>query len=93
MKRVAYDILLFFFIFLLPWWVTLIWAVLGLFIFKNFYEFLISSVAVYVMYYIHNSDFLSFSTVVYALIIIFYLIVQSLRRRMILYKNEIPYKS
>jgi hypothetical protein len=93
MKRVIFDIFLFIFVFVLPWWVTLLWAIVGLFIFKNYYEFLISGIIFYVISTTREYAFINKSLVFYFSIIIFYLISQYIRRHIILYKNEIPYKS
>ncbi|MFA6393003.1 MAG: hypothetical protein WCW54_02885 [Candidatus Paceibacterota bacterium] len=93
MKRVIFDILLFLFIFLLPWWATFIWVVIGLFVFMNFYEFLIASIIIYIISTIPPNTIWSKSLIVYSFIIIFYLLVQYLRRHIILYKNEIPHQS
>lgn len=93
MKRVFFDILLFIFIFLFPWWVTIIWAIVGLFLFKNFYEFLASSVIVYILSTVKGDSVFDKSFIIYSVIILFYLFVQYLRKNIILYKNEIPYKS
>ena len=93
MKRILFNIFLFVFIFLLPWWVVLILSIVGLFIFTSFYEFIISSIIIYVLYSVPPDTFLNKSIFVYAGIVIFYLIVEYLRRHIILYKNEIPYKT
>ncbi|MFA6355393.1 MAG: hypothetical protein WCW65_03140, partial [Candidatus Paceibacterota bacterium] len=83
MKRIIFDIVLFLFIFILPWWAPLILAIIGLFIFVNFYEFLVSSVAIYVLYSVSTNNLLNSSIYVYGGIIIFYLLVQYLRRYII----------
>ncbi len=92
MKRVVFDVLLISFIFLLPWWVTLIFAILGLFIFVSFYEFLIASVLIYTITSVPESTIFNIHSLIYFLIVIFYLMIQYLRRFIILYKNEISYK-
>jgi len=93
MKRVFFDILLIVSIFILPWWVTLIWAIIGLFVFINYYEFLASSIIIYILSTAREFSFINKSFFIYFLIIIFYLIVQYIRRHIILYKNETPFKS
>lgn len=45
------------------------------------------------LYSVPLNTFLNKSIFVYAGIIIFYLIAEYLRRHIILYKNEIPYKT
>lgn len=93
LRRVIFDVILFISIFIFPWWVTLIWAVVGLFVFVNFYEFLISSVIVYTISVVPQGTLLNKSFFVYLSIIIFYMVAQYLRHYIILYKNEIPYKT
>jgi hypothetical protein len=94
MKRAIFDIILFIFVFLLPWWVTLVWAILGLFVFVSFYEFLISIIMIYIISVSSPSKtILSNPVFVYSSIIIFYLLVQYLHRHIILYKDEISHKS
>jgi len=92
MKRVIFDAILFAFVFLLPWWATLILAVVGLFVFANFYEFLIASIIVIVIF--SNKEIFQW-TIPYMEIpvIVFYFVVQFFRKHIILYKNEISYKS
>ena len=93
MKRFLFDVLLLFFVFLTPWWVTIILAIIGLFVFKNFYEFLVSSVVMHLLSTAKDSFGFNNTLVVYLIIIVFYMFVQYLRNHIILYKNEIPYKS
>ncbi len=93
MKRLIFNTFLFLSIFLLPWWIVLILSIIGLFIFTSFYEFIISNIIIYVLYSVPLNTFLNKSIFVYAGIIIFYLIAEYLRRHIILYKNEIPYKT
>lgn len=88
MKRVFFDILLFACIFLSPWWVTLSLSVVGLFIFANFYEYLISSVIVYVVSTTPANTLFNNSLLIYSIIIIFYFITQYLRHNIILYKQR-----
>lgn len=93
MKRILFDIFLFTFVFILPWWITLIWSIAGLFIFKNYYEFLISCIIFYVISTSKNYTFLNNSLIFYTSVIFFYLISKFIRRHIILYNNEISYKS
>lgn len=93
MKRIIFDVLMIVLLFVTPWWVTLILAVAGLFIFSSYYEFLLFSTLIYVISAnVNATDFWS-SLFIYSSIILFYLLTQYLRRHIILYKNEIPYKS
>lgn len=91
MKRVIFDILIFLFIFLFPWWVSAIFAILGLFIFIEFYEFILISIIIYSLYTVPNSGFMSSLVVFPVIVFVIYIMIQSLRKYIILYKNEISY--
>lgn len=89
MKRVIFDVLMFLSVFILPWWITAILALVGIFLFKKFYEFLVVSAIVYALFAIPSTRFIA-SPFWYPLTIgIIYIGVQFLRRHIILYKNEI----
>lgn len=84
-KRIIFDILLFLSIFMLPWWVTLILAFVGIFIFNNFYEFIVSFVIMYSIYMIPGVKITPFW---FSLIIsTLYLGIQGIRHYIILYKQ------
>ncbi len=88
MKRLFFDILLFLSIFLLPWWYTAILAMVGLFVFMNFYEFLATGIIIFILSTVPNLSIISSSTLFYLSIGVFYLLIQSLKDRIILYKNN-----
>jgi len=85
MKRGVFDIIFFLIIFILPWWVSVILAFAGVFIFKNFYEFIIASLILYSLYFIGSTRFLAYPYYFFAVIIIVYVILQLIRRRIIFY--------
>ena len=88
-KRVFFDLLFFLSIFILPWWVMVLLAFIGIFIFKNFYEFILSSVVMYSLYIIPSSKLSPFW---FSLSIsIIYISIQSLKHYIILYKHDISY--
>lgn len=91
MKRAIFDILLLVFIFILPWWVSVILAFIGIFLFKRFYEFIISLIILYSLYFIKSIDNLLSIIITAFLINFIYFAIQILKSRIILYKNEIPY--
>ncbi len=93
MKRVFFDIVLILLVFLAPWWFTVLFSVLGLFLFKNFFEFLASSIIIQILSTANNLQLTQKTFFIYSAIIIFYIGIQYLRNNIILYKNEIPYKS
>lgn len=84
-KRIIFDILLFLSIFILPWWITVILAFMGIFIFNNFYEFIVSFVIMYSLYVIPGVKITPFW---FSLIIsTLYLGIQGFRHYIILYKQ------
>ncbi|GEM_PF-842508 len=94
MKRIFFDIILFICIFVFPWWIVITFSVVGIFIFKNYYEFLISCIIIEVLSTTKTQNIHSKSFLVYLAIVIFYLFIQYLHDHILLYKNqnEIPYK-
>lgn len=84
-KRIIFDILLFLSIFMLPWWIMVILVFVGIFIFKNFYEFIVSFVIMYSIYMIPGVKITPFW---FSLIIsTLYLSIQGIRHYIILYKQ------
>lgn len=89
MKRVVFDVLLFISIFIFPWWVSLCMILVGIFIFNNFYEFIITFVALYSLYSVQDGRLVS-SPVFFSLVLsVAYLVVEVIKKNIILYKNEI----
>lgn len=91
MKRVIFDIVLFIAIFVFPWWVSAFLLCIGVFIFKNFYEFIVACVIVYSLYSVPNGTWISNQAFFSALIIVLYIIIQIIKNNIILYKNEISH--
>ncbi len=88
MKRGIFDIILFLSLFILPWWVGAILAMVGIFVFKKYYEFIISGMIIYSIFTIPGSGLLTSSISFFALLIILYQGIQILRRRIILYDSS-----
>jgi hypothetical protein len=87
MKRVIFDIILFISVFIFPWWISILLVFVGIFMFNNFYEFIIASVIVYSLYAIEGDRLIS-SPIFYSLIIItLYIVIQIIRSNIILYKK------
>lgn len=87
MKRVFFDILLFLAILFLPWWASLFMAVLGLFIFKNFYEYLVCGVIIFELYSPMSNRVIS-SPFYFALILTAsFALIESAKKNIIFYKK------
>lgn len=92
MKRAFFDLFLILSVFLAPWWFTVMLSVVGIFLFKNFIEFLVTNVAIQVLSTPSNDHITMKVFLVYSFIIIFYILAQYIRNQIILYQNEISYK-
>lgn len=87
MKRFVFDLILFILIFICPWWVGAFFLFIGLFVFYNFYEFIIFSVIIYSLYSVNSDSFLS-SPLFFSLIItLSYFVIESIKNNLILYKK------
>ncbi|MDD3662632.1 MAG: hypothetical protein PHT84_02080 [Candidatus Pacebacteria bacterium] len=88
MKRGFFDIALFLALFILPWWVSVFLALVGIFLFKNFYEFIITGFVIYSIYIIPGSGIITSPFIFPLVIIILYFIIQTIRKQIILYNNN-----
>lgn len=87
MKRVIFDIVLFVSVFVFPWWISAILLFIGIFIFNNFYEFVIFSAIIFSLYSVSDGRLISSSIFFSGVIIILYFIIQYFRENIILYKK------
>ncbi len=88
MKRGIFDVIFFIFLFIFPWWINVILAFIGIFIFKDFYEFIISGIIIYSLYIIPGNNLITSLISFFAIIIVLYISIQILRRKIILYNNN-----
>lgn len=91
MKRAFFDLFLFLFLFIFPWWVGVILSFIGIFLFRNFIEFIISGIIIYSLYIISGNGFINSPIYFSGIILMIYLGVQVFRRKIILYKNDLSY--
>jgi len=87
MKRIYFDILLFISIFIFPWWVSFLFLIIGIFLFDNFYEFIIASLIIFIIYSPNDERLISSPLFFSSTIIVLYFIVQYIRSNIILYKK------
>ncbi len=93
MKRLFYDVLLLILVFTMPWWVSLLFSIIGLLIFSKYYEFLVSSIIINTLSSPVGNYTLGKPFIIYLSIVIFYLTIEYLRSYIYLYKNEISHKT
>lgn len=91
MKRVLFDIIIFFSLFALPWWATAIFAFVGMFVFPQFFEFIAVWVIIYAMHAIAGPQIITSPVWFPVIVCTIFAFVQILRQHIILYKNEISY--
>jgi hypothetical protein len=89
MKRVIFDIILLLSVFILPWWISAVLALIGIFIFHEFYEFLAVGMIIHVLYVVPGPRVISSDIWFPVILVGVYVAIQALRRYIILYKNEI----
>jgi len=88
-KRVFFDIGLLFLVIILPWWASLLILFLGIFIFNDFYEFIVASTIIYIMYSAPTTKIISSPYFFPIIIFAIYFGLQFIKSNIILYKNEI----
>lgn len=88
MKRGIFDIALFLSLFLLPWWLGVLLAFVGIFLFRNFYEFIISGIIIYSVYIVPGKTLITSPLYFSVIILLIYIGIQILRQKIILYKND-----
>jgi len=87
MKRVIFDTLLFISLFVLPWWINIFFVLIGIFLFNNFYEFIISGVIFFSLYAAPSNRMIS-SPIIFSLGIVgLYIIIQYVKSNIIFYKK------
>lgn len=89
MKRIFFDILLFLSVFVFPWWMSALLALLGVLLFKDFYEFLMVGIIIYILYAIPGKEIITSQIWYHVILISIFAGIQFIHHRTILYKNEI----
>lgn len=87
MKRVIFDILLFLSVFTMPWWLTIVLAFVGIFLFKHFYEFIVVWIIMYSLFALPSTRLISKPFWVFLSVGLVYIGIQYLRRNMSLYQE------
>jgi len=86
-KRIVFDLLLFLSVFIFPWWVSFILALGGIFIFRNFYEFIVISIMYYSLFANISTRLIS-SPIFFAVVIaIIFFVIQVLKDNLSFYKK------
>jgi hypothetical protein len=87
MKRVIFDIVLFLSLFIFPWWISVFLVIVGIFLFDNFYEFIVSGVIFFSLYRAPGDRLIS-SPIVFALgLVLVFVIIQYIKSNIIFYKK------
>ncbi len=88
MKRGIFDVIFFMSLFIFPWWLGVLLAFIGIFIFKDFYEFIISGIIIYSLYIIPGNNLITSLISFFTITVVLYISIQILRRKIILYNNN-----
>jgi hypothetical protein len=87
-KRIIFDVVFFVSIFIFPWWVSIILSFIGIFSFKNFYEFIIINTIIYLLYSVPNNRIITSPLFFSSVIIFLFFIIEFIKSNIILYKNN-----
>ncbi len=89
MKRVIYDIIFFLSLFALPFWISIILAILGIFLFNLYYEFIIGFLVWYSVFGLHRNLMIMGSPFLLPLVLILsFFVLSVIKRYIIIYKND-----
>jgi len=86
-KRIIFDVFLLLSVFVLPWWISLLLMFLGIFAFKNFYEFIVANIVVYSLYSIPSPRWISSPLFFFSVVALSYVLIQYIKDNIILYKK------
>lgn len=89
MQRFFFDFVLFISVFVFPWWLSVAITFFGLFVYKNFYEFILAFAILYSIYTVPANTILTSKLWFPVIVSIIFISAQYLRRYIVLYKNEI----
>jgi hypothetical protein len=84
-SRIFIDIIIFFSIFYFPWWITTIFVIGGIFLFRNFYEAIFAGFLLDALYGAKTVEFYGFWFVFAASFFLFYIIVNRLKKNIRFY--------
>jgi len=86
-KRILFDLFVLLSIFILPWWVSVLMVFVGIFVFDNFYEFILTAIIIYSLY--NNGNISSLSPVIFlGIIVIIFFIFEFIRSRTVFYDSK-----
>ena len=87
MKRILLDIAIILSLFIMPWPVALILAIAGVFLFKNFYEFIALGVVWYALYGTASTTVLGSKFWLPIFLLLSFFILSSIKKYLIIYKK------
>lgn len=87
MKRILFDVCLLLGVFLLPWWAVLALCLLGIFLFNNFYEFIVIFLLNYAIYGQASNGWFASNIYLPIILIVVFLLIRALKRQFIFYQK------
>ncbi len=87
MRRVIFDLAIFILLFIAPWWISLVLLFIGIFIFSDYYEFIVGLLIIYSVYSIPGNEIFHSPIFFSAVTIVIYALIQLLKNNIILYKK------
>lgn len=87
MWRIIFDFILYVSVFLFPWWFALILAIVGLLLFRSFYEIIFLGIVIDSLYNASTHRFYGLEFIVTFISIILFTIIEMLKRRVRIHRN------
>lgn len=88
MKRIVLDICILLSIFLLPWWITLFLSAVGMFLYENFYEFIIAFLFVYAVYGFGSTGVLGSKVYLPLILFVIFIAFSFVKKQFIFYQKQ-----
>lgn len=87
MPRIVFDTFLLFSIFIFPWWVSFVLAVVGFFVFKKYFEYIATCIVLFLLYSYDNGTFWTTEIFLAIFTTFSYVAMMVLKQNIIYYKK------
>jgi hypothetical protein len=88
-KRILFNILIFFSIYMLPWWLILAFLTFCIFYFNSFYEALLYAFLIDLTYGVKAVGILNFEYIFFVYILIIFILIEVLKKRLKFYPGNV----
>lgn len=89
-RRLFIDLVLLISVFVLPWWLTLLAAILSVFLFSHYIEAIVIALMIDLLYGFGDVVAIGIKLPAFSIIVLVYVVAIPLKRRLIFYKPRMP---